>query len=206
MLAIEHGLKPRCHLFQMLASNMHQNELFQIRFFKNFLGIGSSSPLSRPLPPFILGLHPPFRLRSNSQALCFHTSNRLLKCTIYLDSEIQKFSHYGEGHLLPGTPPPCRTINISQKLVRSGSSIFTTTALGFLEVELDIHLLGAPIIPCRSSHGSFPIGFFDLARRMDRFQHLKSHNALIILKSSLSTPKLLYAFISLRGSPSVEAI
>ena len=52
-----------CCLFQMFASNMHQNEWFQVRFFKNFLGRGSPSPLPRPLPPFFLGLRPRFGLR-----------------------------------------------------------------------------------------------------------------------------------------------
>ena len=31
---------------------MHQNEWFQVWFFKNFLGRGSPSPLPRPLPRF----------------------------------------------------------------------------------------------------------------------------------------------------------
>ena len=52
-----------CCLFQMFASNMQQNEWFQVRFFKNFLGRGSPSPLPRPLPPFFLGLRPRFGLR-----------------------------------------------------------------------------------------------------------------------------------------------
>ena len=52
-----------CCLFQMFASNMHQNEWFQVRFFKNFLGRGSPSPLPRPLPPFFLGLRPRFGFR-----------------------------------------------------------------------------------------------------------------------------------------------
>ena len=39
-------------LFQMFASNMHQNEWIQVRFFKHFLGRGSPSPLPRPLPRF----------------------------------------------------------------------------------------------------------------------------------------------------------
>ena len=42
---------------------MHQNERFQDRIFKNFLGRGSPSPLPRPLPPFFLGLRPRFGLR-----------------------------------------------------------------------------------------------------------------------------------------------
>ena len=61
----------------MFASNMHQNEWFQVRFFKNFLGRGSPSPLlvfSQALPsvrasPSILislrlrlGLRPRLRL------------------------------------------------------------------------------------------------------------------------------------------------
>ena len=42
---------------------MHQNEWFQVWFFKNFLGRGSPSPLPRPLPPLFLGLRPRFGLR-----------------------------------------------------------------------------------------------------------------------------------------------
>ena len=42
---------------------MHQNEWFQVWFFKKFLGRGSPSPLPRPLPPFFLGLRPRFGLR-----------------------------------------------------------------------------------------------------------------------------------------------
>ena len=49
--------------FQIIASNMHQNEWFQVWFFKNFLGRGSPSPLPRPLPPLFLGLRPRFGLR-----------------------------------------------------------------------------------------------------------------------------------------------
>ena len=52
-----------CYLFEMFASDMHQNEWFQVWFFKNFLGRGSPSPLPRPLPPFFLGLRPRFGLR-----------------------------------------------------------------------------------------------------------------------------------------------
>ena len=47
-----------CCLFQTFASNMHQNEWFQVRFFKNFLGRGSLSSL--PRPPFFIGLRPRF--------------------------------------------------------------------------------------------------------------------------------------------------
>ena len=50
-----------CCLFQMSASNMHQNEWFQVRFFKKFLEMGSPSPLPRPpkpLPRFRSGLRP----------------------------------------------------------------------------------------------------------------------------------------------------
>ena len=36
----------------MFASNMHQNEWFQVWFFKNFLGRGSPSPHPRPSPRF----------------------------------------------------------------------------------------------------------------------------------------------------------
>ena len=43
MGAVEHGLEPCCHLFQMFASNVHQNEWFRIQFVK---------PLPRPLPFF----------------------------------------------------------------------------------------------------------------------------------------------------------
>ena len=42
---------------------MHQNEWFQVWFFKNFLGRGSPSPLPRPLPPLFLGLRPRYGLR-----------------------------------------------------------------------------------------------------------------------------------------------
>ena len=35
MWAIEH--EPICHLFQMFASNMHQSEWFQIRFFNIYV-------------------------------------------------------------------------------------------------------------------------------------------------------------------------
>ena len=42
---------------------MHQNEGFQVWFFKNFLRRGSPSPLPRPLPPLFLGLRPRFGLR-----------------------------------------------------------------------------------------------------------------------------------------------
>ena len=42
---------------------MHQNEWFQVWYFKNFLGRGSPSPLPRPLPPLFLGLRPRFGLR-----------------------------------------------------------------------------------------------------------------------------------------------
>ena len=40
------------HLFKMFASNMHQNELFQVRFFKNFLERSSPSPSPYPSPVF----------------------------------------------------------------------------------------------------------------------------------------------------------
>ena len=54
---------PPHYIFEMFASDMHQNEWFQVWFFKNFLGRGSPSPLPRPLPPFFLGLRPRFGLR-----------------------------------------------------------------------------------------------------------------------------------------------
>ena len=49
-----------CCLFQTFSSKMHQNEWFQVRFFKNFLGRGSPSSLPRPRPPFFIGLRPQF--------------------------------------------------------------------------------------------------------------------------------------------------
>ena len=42
---------------------MHQNEWFQVWFFKKFLGRGSPNPFPRPLSPFFLGLHSRFGLR-----------------------------------------------------------------------------------------------------------------------------------------------
>ena len=47
-----------CCLIQMFASNMHQNEWFQVRFFKNFLGRGSPSPSPDPSARFRSGLRP----------------------------------------------------------------------------------------------------------------------------------------------------
>ena len=48
---------------------MHQNEWFQVWFFKNFLGRGSPSPLPRFLPPLFLGLRPRLGFALNSRAL-----------------------------------------------------------------------------------------------------------------------------------------
>ena len=59
------------HLFQMFVSNIHQHELFEVWFFKKFLGNGSPSPIPRSLPPFF-GLCPRFGLR-----LQFSGSSRL---------------------------------------------------------------------------------------------------------------------------------
>ena len=59
-----------CCLFQMFASNMHQNQWFQVRFFKNFLGRGSPSPFPRPLPRFFSGFALGSSFALNSQALC----------------------------------------------------------------------------------------------------------------------------------------
>ena len=58
-----------CCLFQTFASNMHQNEWFQVRFFKNFLGRGSPSPLPRPLPRFFSGFALGSGFALNFQAL-----------------------------------------------------------------------------------------------------------------------------------------
>ena len=57
------AIKPFRLSCQIIASNMHQNEWFQVWFFKNFLGRGSPSPLPRPLPPLFLGLRSRFGLR-----------------------------------------------------------------------------------------------------------------------------------------------
>ena len=62
-MVLKNGEYTCCYLFEMFASDMHQNEWFQVWFFKNFLGRGSPSPLPRPLPPFFLGLRPRFGLR-----------------------------------------------------------------------------------------------------------------------------------------------
>ena len=65
---------------------MHQNERFQDRIFKNFLGRGSPSPLPRPLPPFFLGLRPRFGLRpqysgaSRPRLSTKNLSNRIKLC------------------------------------------------------------------------------------------------------------------------------
>ena len=53
-----------------MASNMHQNEWFQVRFFKHFLGRGSPSPLPRPLPFFFSGFALDLGFALNSRALC----------------------------------------------------------------------------------------------------------------------------------------
>ena len=184
MLAIEHGLKLLCHLFQMFASNMQKRMVLNFDFapstraspsilgrfapsiraspstfdWKTWFspppkinswigpwGRGSSSSLPRHLPPFILGLCPPFGLRPNSQAL------RTFDSGLALDSRVKHYSWKkakkgyqlllfilqtgfknaqfsfrnskdfplrGGGHPLPGTPPSCRTINNSHKWVR----------------------------------------------------------------------------------------
>ena len=65
------------HVIIFFATNMHQNEWFQVLFFKNFLGRGSPSPLPRPLPPFFLGFRPRFGLRpqvSGASRLCAYDS------------------------------------------------------------------------------------------------------------------------------------
>ena len=62
-MVLKNGEYTCCYLFEMFASDMHQNEWFRVWFFKNFLGRGSPSPLPRPLPPFFLGLRPRFGLR-----------------------------------------------------------------------------------------------------------------------------------------------
>ena len=41
-----------CCLFQMFASNMHQNEWFQVRFFKNFWRGAHRAPSPDPSPVF----------------------------------------------------------------------------------------------------------------------------------------------------------
>ena len=56
------AIQPFCWLIQIIASNIYQNEWFQVWLFKNFLGRGSPSPPQTP-PPFFLGLHPRFGLR-----------------------------------------------------------------------------------------------------------------------------------------------
>ena len=48
---------------------MHQNEWFQVWFFKNFLGRGSPSPLPRPLPRFFSGFALVSGFALNSRAL-----------------------------------------------------------------------------------------------------------------------------------------
>ena len=53
MWAIELGLEPCCHLFQMFASNVHQNDWCQFWFFKSVLEKGLAPP--RPFL-FFLGL------------------------------------------------------------------------------------------------------------------------------------------------------
>jgi len=62
----------------------------------------------------------------------------------------------------------------------------------------DASLLGAPILPGRAMDHALSVRCSDLARAIDRLKLLSSHDALVILKSALSTPKLLY---TLRSSP-----
>ena len=121
-----------CCLFQMFASNMHQNEWFQVRFFKIFLGRGSPSPLPRPLPRFRSGLRP--RARASPSILgrfapsivklghipLFRHFRRLCSNVIYVSHEIfpapswkpiapyAQFPSYGPAsldHILPTHPP-----------------------------------------------------------------------------------------------------
>ena len=58
-----------CHLFKMFALNVHQNDWFQVRFFKYFLGTGSPSSFLRPLPRFFSGFALGSGFALNSQAL-----------------------------------------------------------------------------------------------------------------------------------------
>ena len=83
-----------CHLFQMFASNMHQNEWFQVWFFLNFLGRGSPSSLPRPLPIFFSGFALGSDFALNSQALRALNSGFALNfwlenfCRLYLEHDI----------------------------------------------------------------------------------------------------------------------
>ena len=63
------AVEPFCWLFQIIASNLHQNKWFQDWFFKNFLGRGSPSPLPRPLPRFFSGFALGLGFALNSRAL-----------------------------------------------------------------------------------------------------------------------------------------
>ena len=57
----EHALEPCCYIFQIFGSNMHQNEWFQVWFFKKFWGRAHRAP-SSDSSPVILGLGPRFGL------------------------------------------------------------------------------------------------------------------------------------------------
>jgi len=56
----------------------------------------------------------------------------------------------------------------------------------------DITLLGAPVLKGKAQDKATQNKIDDLIRAVERLKHLQAHDALVILKNSLATPKLLY--------------
>ena len=90
---------------------MHQNEWFQVWFFKNFLGRGSPSPLPRPLPPLL----PSHQIITNDFSWKWQLNHFLVisnNCLKYAPKWMvsslifQKFSGEGLTEPPPQTPPP----------------------------------------------------------------------------------------------------
>ena len=56
----------------------------------------------------------------------------------------------------------------------------------------DMTLLGAPVLKGKAQDKAIQDKIDDLTSTVERLKHLQAHNALVILKNSLATPKLLY--------------
>ena len=106
---------------------MHQNEWFQVWFFKNFLGRGSPSPLPRPLSRFFSGFALDSSFALNSRALRalnsgFALETRALRA---LDSGFALYFRLGtfwfgppqKKKKIPGSAPDLKSLEIISSLL-----------------------------------------------------------------------------------------
>jgi len=107
-------------------------------------------------------------------------------------SDITEISKVGSSMGLTLNPSKCELI------AHQDLSVKDDCLLLFVRVNVsDVTLLGAPLFPGPELDKAWSDRCADLARAVDRLDAVSSQDALILLRSSFSAPKVLHAVLPL---------